>query len=84
MARHLYQCGDCGYQLLPEKETELQVRWIHYQDKKGRPLGGTTIVLRVCASRADCYRRTFDKVSGLGDVMTDFLTRVVEGRGRFL
>ena len=77
----LYQCGDCGFQLLREEETEFQIRWIQFQDKKGRPISGMTIQFRVCASRVDCWRRSNDKVSGLGDLVVGFLTRVVEGRG---
>ena len=77
----LFQCGDCGYQLLKEQETEIQTRWIQFQDKKGRPMGGMTTPVRVCVSRVDCWRRSHDKVSGLGDARVGFLERVVEGRG---
>lgn len=65
----LFQCHDCGFQLLPEEETVLQERWIPNSpcrgDEKEIPLGAHSAFVRVCGNRADCSRRTLDKVAGV-------------------
>ncbi len=77
MTRTLYQCGDCGYQLLPIDETETQGRFLSFVDLKGRLVSAQQVGTRVCASRRDCMRRQVYKVSGVGDPMVKVLPGAV-------
>lgn len=77
MTRTLYQCGDCGYQLLPSGETEIRGRLLRFVDPKGRLVSGLQVGARVCASRRDCMRRQVYKVSGIGDPMVKVLQGAV-------
>jgi hypothetical protein len=78
----LYQCGDCGFQLLPEGETVIQSRFVAFRlAKTGEELPpGLMIQVRVCRDRNDCYRRERDRVSGLGDPMVGWFESLAQKR----
>jgi len=78
----LYQCGDCGYRLLPEQETVLESRFIAFRlVSNGNVLPpGYMMPVRVCKDRYACYRRERDCVRSGAMTTLEWLEELAQKR----